>query len=284
MQIQRLFHADCNVIQRLGCAECGLQWFSPAIAGDGRFYEELQSLHWYYQSDKPEYPYAARLIGTEKSVLDVGCGRGAFASHLQPGNRYKGLEFNNAAVAAARQFGLDVTMVSVQDEARNARAYYDVVCHFQVLEHVPDALGFMKSCVSALKPGGKLIVTVPSEDSFLAVAGAAWLNMPPHHVTRWTDDALRSIFERLDVDVDHIWHEPVATFHQSWYDTIIAAFALRSLLGTPLRLEGGDFASRVARRLQSIPLISKQIVAYGNLKFGHAGRGHSVCISGTKRD
>ena len=90
------------------CNYCELGFFDPVCVGDGPFYEQLQTQDWYCQDDKQEYARAAKLIRQDCSVLEVGCGKGAFRRWLPESIRYTGLEFNDEAVQKARAVGLDV--------------------------------------------------------------------------------------------------------------------------------------------------------------------------------
>lgn len=265
------------------CKLCDLRWFNPMQPGDAPFYEALQRHDWYYQDDKPEYVAVAADIAPHTRLLEVGCGKGAFARYLAPGVHYRGLEFNERAIAQARQAGLDVVGRPIEDEATAAPEHYDVVCHFQVLEHVPEAAGFMRACVAALKPGGRLMVTVPAEDSYLGISPGGWLNMPPHHVTRWSDQALRNLFARLSVRVDKLWHESVAPYHQHEYETVLARWQMAQWLGVPTALAPtrSNF-DRVAGRLLGVAGLRRWLAARGAAGFAAAGRGHSVTIFGTR--
>ena len=266
------------------CEHCGVRWYSPMIAGGPDFYEALQQHDWYYQKEKPEYPHAAVLIPGGAKVLEVGCGRGAFAPHLRGIDSYKGLEFNREAIRKAAAAGLNVVELPIEDEAAQRPGQYDVVCHFQVLEHVPDSLGFMTACVAALRPGGMLIVTVPSEDSFLSVSTAAWLNMPPHHVTRWTDKALTNLFTRLGLSVQPVWHEPIADFHSGWYRSTMHYLGLCKILGHRVELDDRSFVPRVARRMARVKVLDEWLYKTGEQGFSFRSRGHSVCFSGVKAE
>ena len=283
IDISALLPAACTGLDLQACRRCGLRWFVPMPAGDASFYERLQHHPWYYQTDKPEHAHVAAQIGPGQSVLEVGCGAGAFAAHLAPSVSYRGLEFNDAAVQRALAAGLDVSKRAVESEAEAQPAQYDVVCHFQVLEHVPELAAFMRACVTALRPGGRLIVAVPSEDSFLRIAGAAWLNMPPHHVTRWTDAALTHLFEALGVEVESVWHEPVAAYHADWYAAVLSEHAVARLLGLRASLAGGGWAARLAYRAGRIPVLRRWLLARGEAAFEFSGRGHTVCVMGRLR-
>lgn len=269
-------------IELLECGDCGLRWYWPMTAGGPEFYEALQQHEWYYQGDKPEYLHAATLVPSLASVLEVGCGRGAFASHLKSIGTYKGLEFNQAAIDKAITSGLNVVKLPIEEEARLHTGQYDVVCHFQVLEHIPDCLGFMRACADAVKPGGMMIVTVPSEDSFLSASTAGWLNMPPHHVSRWTDSALSSLFERVGFSVSQIWHEPVADFHEDWYRATMQYVGLSKLLHHSIQLDDRSMVPRITRRLVRWSKIGRWLQAVGERDYKFRSRGHSVCFLGIK--
>lgn len=282
--ISALVPAAHDPLKMLECAGCGLRWFWPLVTGDEAFYESLQRHDWYYQSFKPEYPYAASLIPAGAAVLEVGCGRGVFASYLQSEVHYRGLEFNEEAARKAQSQGLEVMIRPIQEEAKSSQGRYDVACHFQVLEHVSDPHGFMRACADVVRPSGLVIVTVPSEDSFLSVAASAWLNMPPHHVTRWSDAALASLFSRVGLEVQDVWHEPVADFHRDWYQSVMAGYAVGRLLGRRPSLVGHGLAHRIAGRLARFPGLRNWFAARGEAAFPYPRRGHSVCISGYKRN
>ena len=164
-------------------------------------------------------------------------------------------------------------------------ASYDVVCHFQVLEHVSAPRAFLVDCVRALRPGGRLIITVPSEDSFLSIAEDAWLNMPPHHVTRWTDSALRFALAKLQLEAQEIWHEPVASFHAAWYRDVLINFGVKRLLGGCTVLASthrGRRIARLGRLLGKTPLLGDWVFASSVRAFSLRNRGHSVCVVARK--
>lgn len=241
------------------CNHCKLGFFYPACVGNGPFYEQLQTQAWYYQDDKPEYAHAATLIHQESSVLEVGCGKGAFRNWLPQSIRYTGLEFNDEAVQKARAAGLDVRKQPVEEHAA-ASHRYDVVCAFQVLEHVEHPKQFFHACVQALKPGGTLMIAVPAQDSFLAIAPNSPLNMPPHHVTRWTDSALTHLAYSEGLHKTDIWHEPVADFHQEWHATTLAYHALTRFGLYRPRLIDNRVRYRVLGRMVRLAAVRRYLV------------------------
>lgn len=275
--VAHLWPGDTDHITLWECANCGLRWYDPPVAGDAAFYEALQRHDWYYQADKAEFTFAGRHVPAGSRVLEVGCGRGLFAQRLPAGCSYRGLEFNAKAVDAARATGLEVDVSTVQAEAEARLGAYDVVCHFQVLEHVQDVRGFLSACVAALRPGGALIVAVPSEDSFVGIAESGWLNMPPHHLTRRPDRALHQVAQQFGLALAEIWHEPVAQVHQAWYRSTLVRRALFHALGTRSALVARrgplSWLLRAARHAR----LESALFRRGEAGFPHAGRGHTVC-------
>lgn len=268
----------------LGCEDCGLLIYDPMPAGDASFYEDLQRLPWYYQDIKPEYHFAKTHVGTHDHVLEIGCGKGVFRSFLASTVDYHGLEFNQAAIDKATAQGLHVTNDPIQNHADTHSGEYDVVCHFQVLEHVSDPLGFLQACAKAVKPGGKLIVAVPAEDSFLSLHRADWLNMPPHHVSRWKDTTLRHALEiQLGLALETIWHEPLADYHRGWHRGILLNYGVKRLFGDKVALRGKDMASRLVTFFVEKLRLQGLLARYGASNFEFAEYGHTVCVVGIKR-
>jgi len=285
VNVEAYFKPGSN-LSLLVCDECGFLSYDPMPSGDETFYEDLQRLPWYYQDNKPEYHFAKEHVNNQDRVLEVGCGKGVFRSFLANSVDYHGLEFNQAAIEKAKALGLNVSDQPIERHAEAHPNEYDVVCHFQVLEHVSDPKGFLMACVKALKPGGKLILAVPSEDSFLSITEGGWLNMPPHHVTRWKDSALHYAFEKqLALTVEAIWHEPVADYHRDWYRTTLANYAIQGFLGQRIGLTPEtSIATRIARRIGAVESIRNWLISHAENHFPFEGRGHTVCAVGVKQN
>jgi 2-polyprenyl-3-methyl-5-hydroxy-6-metoxy-1,4-benzoquinol methylase len=212
------------------CHVCDIKFFDPCQTGGQSFYTSLQKFEWYYKSDKYEYEYvSSKLIKTNDNVLEIGCGTGTFSNRIRSSN-YVGLEFSENAVRLGRWYGRNIKQQSIEDHAKENENQYDVVCSFQVLEHTSDPKSFIESCIKVLKPGGTLIITTPSEDSWIQYKQDFCLNMPPHHVTKWTDKCLINISKLFGVKHVDIHHEPLDFFHISWYFNSLFVFQLNSLL------------------------------------------------------
>lgn len=212
------------------CDDCDLRFFSPMLNGSESFYEKLQQISWYYMDDKSEYGYAAKYIREKDDVLEIGCGKGSFARKIIK-HSYLGLEFSRRAIEMATESGIKVKNEMIQEHAKENQLKYDVVCAFQVLEHAKDLNSFIQASILCLKPGGLLIYSVPSYDSFLAFVENSLLDMPPHHLSKWSDKALCNLGELFDLQIIGLEHETLADIHYKWYAEATILKRLKTLLG-----------------------------------------------------
>jgi SAM-dependent methyltransferase len=239
---------EAAVIDLARCRDCDLSFFIPAIAGSPDFYEKLQQFPWYYPDHKAEFAFAGTFVKSDDAVIEVGCGRGAFASTISTRN-YIGLEYTQKSVNEAQERGLDVRNMSLQTYALDHRESADVVCMFQVLEHVPDVRPFLESAVACLKKGGRLIVSVPSADSFLRQAVNNVLNMPPHHVTWWSNRSLDKIATLFGLQIEAKEHEILADSHVNGYAHTLVLVSLDRILGRETKLIDTSILDKIRSRL-----------------------------------
>lgn len=201
------------------CRSSGLEFFTPEdVAGSAAFYAQLQQREDYYQDNKWEFDAALADMRPGDRLLELGCGDGAFLDRAaHNGCDATGLEINADAVAAARSRGLQVEMTPLEQFARTHAGQYDVVAAFQVLEHVPTLRAVLDDMVALLKPGGRLLIAVPNQASFVLRVPGNVLDMPPHHLSRWRASTLRYLPEVLPLRVRRVVCEPLAPEHVIWW-------------------------------------------------------------------
>ena len=161
----RPYLGDLQEIQLRRCPESGFRFYFPQkVVGDDAFYRALAVHGWYYQEEKWEFAEALRFLPSRGKILEVGPGKGGFMRTcltIRPALKVTGLELNQEAVEAAKNLGLDVRQETLERHAEAHGESYDAVCAFQVLEHIPEPLSFLRDCLRVLKPGGLLMVAVP---------------------------------------------------------------------------------------------------------------------------
>ena len=178
----------------------------------------MRNFKFYYLDQKHEYTYAAQFIREKYNVLEIGCGKGAFANVIKVDN-FVGLEYNKRLCNHSRLNRMNILNESISTHSSKNAEKYDAVCAFQVLEHVPEVDSFIRSSVKCLKRGGVLIYSVPSADSFVATDKDNILNMPPHHLTWWSDRCLRNIAPMFGLLLIDMEHEELAVYHKRWFAT-----------------------------------------------------------------
>lgn len=139
------------------CPACDLRFFTcedgSIPTGDNTFYNTLNQLDWYYFSEKHEYHFAKNFIAKDSKVLEVGCGKAAFAHFLpqEAKAHYVGLEFSTQAKEMAAKDGILIENITIEEYAKTHAQDFDVACSFQVLEHVSNPHTFLQAQIQYLK-------------------------------------------------------------------------------------------------------------------------------------
>lgn len=96
-------------------------------------------------------------------VLEVGCGDGGFRTNLSPQTEVWGIEpVANAAATASKS--LHRVIVGDYQQAHNLLpdGYFDLVICNDVIEHMVDDSGFLRTIQSKMCRGGHLIGSIPN--------------------------------------------------------------------------------------------------------------------------
>jgi SAM-dependent methyltransferase len=98
------------------------------------------------------------------TVLEIGAGVGALGSMLARRYRYLGLEPDAASYQLARPrieaAGGRIERIAYSELAGDET--FDLVCAFEVLEHLPDDAAALAAWRELVRPRGRLLVSVPA--------------------------------------------------------------------------------------------------------------------------
>lgn len=104
-----------------------------------------------------------------------------------------GIELNRPAVSIAQSFSLPVKQLDFFSETISPSSY-DVVTMFEVLEHLPDPVSFLRRAEHVVKPGGLVYLTTPN---FMCldrwILGSDWPIIHKEHLTYFTLDSLMQV-------------------------------------------------------------------------------------------
>lgn len=193
------------------CENCGLRFFSPAIAGEPDFYQLLGAGRTgYYDKLSWEGRVVRDLIRDSDDVVDLGSGDGTMLRSLPRARtgRSVGVDNNPDAIRAMSAVGLETSSSDFSDLAKAERGNFDVVCAMQVLEHVPDARPLMEACRTLVRDGGRIFVAVPNDERERSRFEP--LDYPPHHVSRWIAADFPRLADRFGLEVVAVLNEPDA--------------------------------------------------------------------------
>lgn len=199
------------------------------------------------------------LADVDGDVLDVGAGAQPYRPLMPAAARYRAID----VAVAGEAFGYDLpdTEYFEGDRWPVEDSSVDVVLATETLEHVPEPTVFLAEARRVLRPGGRIVLTVPF--------AARW-HYIPHDYWRYTPSSLRNLLEAAgfgDVVV-----------HARGNEVTVACYKALALIFPALfPPDGGIRPSRIAALL-ALPLVAAvALVAHASLR----GDGGVDCLGWT---
>jgi len=152
---------------------------------------ETENRHWWFAGRRL---LLRKLISglnlpAQANILEVGCGTGGNLEMLSAFGRVSALEMNETArsIAIEKTGGrIDIRAASCPENIPRFNEKFDLVCLFDVLEHIDEDVPTLTVLKGLLNERGRILLTVPAyawlwsrHDEFL------------HHKRRYTADILR---------------------------------------------------------------------------------------------
>ena len=148
-------------------------------------------------------------LGGCQKVLDYGCSRGIWAIHLHNtyGKEWALYDIDHTSIDAARElvskhaghpeaFSFHVVPSGEPDEDPSWKdKHFDCALLLEMLEHVRDPVGLLKKVEGSVRPGGVVIISVPSGP----VEYSMWVDHPERkreHLREYTFEDLVELLGR----------------------------------------------------------------------------------------
>lgn len=187
--------------------------------------KELEQSHWWFVARREIIGDVLRRLNlpAKAEILEVGCGAGGNIPLLQDFGRVSALEPDPPSRAyVSERTGIDVKDGLLPDGLPFQPETFDLVCAFDVIEHVDDDAGSVAALARLVKPGGAMLTTVPAY---------LWLwshhDELHHHKRRYTLSAYRRIFEAQGLRIEKASH-----FNTLLFPPALATRTLKTLTGS----------------------------------------------------
>ena len=188
----------------------------------------------------------ARFFPEAQSFLEIGCGTGAVLQALKGARQWRrlaGSDLHPTGLALARaRMPQDVELVQMNALTIPARAAFDLVGAFDVVEHVADDEGVLRSIHTALRPAGGTIISVPQHPWLWSKADDV-----AHHQRRYRRGELEAKLQRSGFEV-------LASFS---YATFLLPLLVMSRLAARIRPGAQD----LEREDRPHPLVNAALLA-----------------------
>ena len=155
---------------------------------------ELDQQHWWYRARRQVLAALIRRKARPPAggrLLEIGCGTGHNLEMLSEFGQLDALELDDTARAVAeKRLGRPV-MDSPLPELRGVpQRTYDLVAALDVIEHIDDDEASIASIATLLKPGGKVVMTVPAHEWMWSAH-----DVVSHHKRRYSKRSLKKLIE-----------------------------------------------------------------------------------------
>ena len=164
---------------------------------------EHDERHWWYRARRQ---VVAELIRRKVPLpegakgLEIGCGTGHNLGMLGEFAAMDALEVDPVArELAERRLGHKVLSAPLPALEGVPAVTYDLVAALDVIEHIPDDKAALEGIARALKPGGKLVMTVPAHQWMWSAH-----DVVNHHQRRYSKRGFKTLVDNSPLKLESI--------------------------------------------------------------------------------
>ncbi|MCR5873072.1 class I SAM-dependent methyltransferase [Phenylobacterium sp. J426] len=190
---------------------------------------EIEQDHWWFEGRRAVLTSEIERLSlpADARVLEVGCGAGGNLAMLRRFGEVSAVEPDGPSREYAAGRGLaEVRGGLLPDGLPDFGGPFDLVCAFDVVEHVDDDAGAVRAMAAQLRTGGRLVITVPAYAWMWSAHDAAH-----HHKRRYVRPEVRNLIQAAGLKVRRVTHFNTLLFPP------IAAIRLAK---AALKRDGGD--------------------------------------------
>jgi SAM-dependent methyltransferase len=162
---------------------------------------DLDQRHWWYRARRQVLAALIRRLvrpPANAKILEIGCGTGHNLAMLGAFGNVDALELDEKVRSVAeKRLGREVMSAPLPELAGVPERHYDLVGAFDVIEHIDDDKAALASVASRLKPGGKLVMTVPAHQWMWSAH-----DVVNHHKRRYSKSALKQLIAASPLRLD----------------------------------------------------------------------------------
>lgn len=134
---------------------------------EGTLFESANPILRYIEKTRAKTIIKFAKISSNDTAIDVGCGEGYMLSLFPKAQQIIGFDISNVALERARSILNDRNDVEfIKGDGQNIQLddnSFDVTICSEMLEHVPEPKRVISELHRILKPGGRLVVSIPDE-------------------------------------------------------------------------------------------------------------------------
>ncbi|ADB40912.1 class I SAM-dependent methyltransferase [Spirosoma linguale] len=142
-------------------------------------------------------------IASDPKILEVGCGLGYLTySLVKSGYNVKGVDISKEAVQeATRRYGKYYEYADIYEYSKTSNEKFDIIILTEVIEHIPDPVGFIAALKDLLSVSGRILVTTPNKDKIISKEMYWDTELPPVHLWWLSKKSFQSMASKLNLDV-----------------------------------------------------------------------------------